>query len=75
MEVTLRGKLNGVVSRPWDYQGKQGVSYALHIYSNGALYQVKVNQEQAMYYETLINEDIEVTSKLFVNGKYSLTLI
>lgn len=75
MEVVLKGKLNGVVSRPWEYQGKNGVSYLLHIYCNNALYQVKVNQEQAMYYETLINEEIEVTTKLFVNGKYSLTLI
>lgn len=75
MEVVLKGKLNGVVSNPWDYQGKSGISYTLHIYSNGNLYKVKVKEEQALYYETFINEEIEVKTKLFCKGQYSLTLI
>lgn len=74
MEVILNGQLIDVESKNYEYEGKKGISVKLCIYSDGNLYKVSVNDEQAVYYKELIGQVVSVTCKLFCKGQFNLKL-
>lgn len=75
MEVNIVGQLLNIVSKPWSYEGKSGVSHKLIIYSDDKLYHVKIHESRIQYYKENIGNTVSVVGKIFINGMYSISEI
>ena len=72
MEVVINGLLLDVSKNEWEYEGQKGVTFKLHVYSDGTLYKVTVPAEDVAFYEGQINQTIEITCSLYIKGTYNL---
>lgn len=73
MKILVKGQLLDLIEKEYEFEGKNGVSYQLVIYSNGELLKVKVTNEVFNEYKYLLGQEIEILCDIFVKGSYSLS--
>lgn len=73
MLVMVKGKLLEVIGTEYEVDGKSGISYKLVVYSDGKIEKVKVKYEYVPMFTDMVGQDIEVVTKLYIKGQYSLT--
>lgn len=73
METTIIGQVLDVVSKPWEFEGKSGMSHKVQIFSDNKLIDVKIKPERIPYYKENIGNVVTVEGKIFVKGSYSIS--
>lgn len=73
MKILVKGQLLDLIEKEYEFEGKNGVSYQLVIYSNGELLKVKVNNEIFDLYKYSLGQEIEILCDIFIKGSYSLS--
>lgn len=74
MEILVQGKLLDVLNKEYEFEGQKGISYQLIVYSTGSLEKIKVTRETAEMFKPKVGQDVNLKCKIFINGKYSLSL-
>lgn len=76
MEVTLIGKLIDVDFEAWEFEGKTGVRFFGVVKDeNKKLVQFKIDEKEFEDYKDLIGQNVNLSCKIFINGKYSLKAV
>lgn len=74
MEILVQGKLLDVLSKEYEFEGQKGISYQLVVYQNGSMEKIKVSKDTSEHFKAKVGQDVNLKCKIFINGKYSLSL-
>lgn len=74
MITIVKGKVVDVLSKPWEMDGKKGISHKVAISDGVGITNIGIASEDVAMFKAMIGEFQEFDCDIFIKGSYNLKI-
>lgn len=74
MITVVKGKIVDVLSKPWEMNGKTGVSHKIAVSDGNSITNIGISESDIPMFKSMIGSEEEFDCDIFIKGSYNLRI-